>query len=93
MNALLIDHKDNVAVVTCPVEPGMDVVFKMNETRSQLKASTAVPLYHKIAVRDIMAGETIIKYGHRIGRAICDIHTGEHIHCHNVASDQEQEGG
>lgn len=39
---------------------------------------------HKTAIRDIKAGENIIKYGYPIGHAICDIKKGEHVHTHNI---------
>ena len=39
---------------------------------------------HKYALRDISAGENIIKYGYPIGHALCDIQKGEHIHTHNL---------
>lgn len=39
---------------------------------------------HKYAVRDIKAGENIIKYGSPIGHATIDIKAGEHVHTHNV---------
>ena len=39
---------------------------------------------HKYALRDIKAGENIIKYGYPIGHATCDIAKGEHVHTHNV---------
>ena len=39
---------------------------------------------HKYALRDIAAGENIIKYGNPIGHATVDIKKGEHVHSHNV---------
>ena len=39
---------------------------------------------HKYALRDIKAGENIIKYGNPIGHATCDIKKGEHVHTQNV---------
>ena len=39
---------------------------------------------HKYALRDIAAGENIIKYGNPIGHATQDIHKGDHVHSHNV---------
>lgn len=39
---------------------------------------------HKYALRDIKAGENIIKYGNPIGHAIVDIVKGEHVHNHNI---------
>lgn len=39
---------------------------------------------HKYAVRDILCGEKIIKYGFPIGVATKEISLGEHIHSHNM---------
>ena len=39
---------------------------------------------HKFALKEIKAGENVIKYGEVIGRALCDIAPGEHIHTHNM---------
>ncbi len=39
---------------------------------------------HKYALRDIKAGENIIKYGSPIGHATADIGRGEHVHTHNL---------
>ena len=39
---------------------------------------------HKYAVRDIVSGEKIIKYGFPIGIATEDIPNGGHIHSHNI---------
>lgn len=39
---------------------------------------------HKYALRDIRAGENIIKYGNPIGHAVVDIKKGEHVHNHNI---------
>ena len=40
----------------------------------------------KYALCDIREGESVIKYGFPIGRAKCDIHKGEQVHSHNLAS-------
>ena len=39
---------------------------------------------HKYALRDIKAGENIIKYGNPIGHATAEIKKGEHVHTHNM---------
>ncbi len=39
---------------------------------------------HKYAIRDIVKGEQIIKYGQPIGHATENINAGEHVHTHNV---------
>ena len=41
---------------------------------------------HKYALRDIRAGEPVIRYGFPIGIASADIRTGEHVHCHNLTT-------
>ena len=47
-------------------------------------AKNDIPIGHKLAIRAIASGETIIKYGVDIGRAVADIAAGEHLHVHNV---------
>lgn len=39
---------------------------------------------HKYALRDICAGENVIKYGYPIGHATQPIQKGEHVHTHNL---------
>lgn len=41
---------------------------------------------HKIAIKDIAAGEDVIKYGYSIGKAKCDIQKGQWIHTHNLGT-------
>ncbi len=45
-----------------------------------------IPAGHKFALRDILKGETVIKYGQIIGRASSDIKKGDWVHTHNVKS-------
>jgi (2R)-sulfolactate sulfo-lyase subunit alpha len=47
-------------------------------------ARSDIPIGHKLAVRAIAAGDTIIKYGVDIGKAVKNIAAGEHLHVHNV---------
>lgn len=49
-----------------------------------LKPRGDVPAGHKLALRDIKAGEKIVKYGFPIGVATKDIAKGEWVHIHNV---------
>jgi len=49
-----------------------------------IRARDPIPLGHKIALTEIAAGDSIIKYGHDIGRAIEPIGQGHHVHVHNV---------
>ena len=49
-----------------------------------IRARDPIPLGHKIALAKIAAGDSIIKYGHDIGRAVEPIGEGHHVHVHNV---------
>ncbi len=50
----------------------------------EFKAINDIPIGHKLAVRAIVNGDTIIKYGVDIGKAVANIGAGEHAHVHNV---------
>ena len=45
-----------------------------------------IPAGHKIALCAIEKGEAVIKYGHRIGTAVCAIGKGAWVHTHNLAT-------
>ncbi len=51
-----------------------------------LTGAGEIPAGHKLALRDIAAGECVIKYGQVIGRAKEPIPAGAWVHTHNVAS-------
>ncbi len=51
-----------------------------------LDGTNEIPAGHKYALRDIKAGEYVIKYGEIIGKATADIKAGEWVHTHNVKS-------
>ena len=49
----------------------------------RLTAEADVPIGHKIALTDLKAGDTAIKYGEDIGRITADIAKGAHVHTQN----------
>ncbi len=66
------DKADTVGVVVVEdVQSGTEITDWIMETDETitLQALDAAPLGHKIALRDIKADETILKYGHDVGRA------------------------
>ena len=84
---VLHDPKDTVAVVVVEgVKAGQDVTgWIMDEDRTiKLKTQQDIPIGHKLALKDIKSGDTIIKYGHDIGKAVADIKAGAHAHVHNI---------
>ena len=58
-------------------------IMETDETIT-LQSLDAVPLGHKIALKDVSAGDTILKYGHDVGRAVAAIGKGHHVHVHNM---------
>lgn len=90
MNGLIIQDRDNVAVVIEPVKKGDKVQYSLSDRSvCEIVALEDIPVYHKIAVRPIRRGEKIVKYGEHIGEASRDIRAGEHVHVHNVDSVRE----
>jgi len=43
-----------------------------------------IPIGHKIALKELKNGDTVIKYGVDIGRTTAAIKLGEYLHVHNV---------
>ena len=85
-NALLIDAADTVAVALEDLPAGASFRYTVpgsGERRSGT-AVQAIPKYHKFAVREIEAGEAVLKYGEVIGSAAVRIPAGAHVHLHNL---------
>lgn len=80
---LRLSQADNVLVATGPVGPGLARVNGCDD----ITLLQSVTLGHKVAARDIAAGEKILKYGVPIGSATVDIAAGAHVHVHNMKSD------
>ena len=79
---LVLDPRDNVAVVRRRIEAGTAVAVP----GAPVTPTADIGLGHKLAVRAIGVGETILKYGAPIGRATSAIGVGEHVHVHNMES-------
>ncbi len=81
------DKADTVGVVVVEnIKSGTKAKGHVMEDNSSLEIETRadIPLGHKIALGDIKSGDTIIKYGHDIGKATSDIKLGDHVHVQNV---------
>ena len=49
-----------------------------------MDARADIPLGHKIALKDLAEGETVLKYGHDIGKIVAPVQAGDHVHVHNM---------
>jgi len=84
---VLHDARDTVAVVVVEgVKAGMPLQgWIMDEDKSMtVTARQDIPIGHKVALRDMAAGDTVLKYGIDIGKVVAPIRAGEHAHVHNI---------
>lgn len=72
-----LDAEDNVVTATHALQAGTDV--------EGIATRGLIPSGHKIATRDIAAGEQVRKYAQFIGLASENIAAGDHVHTHNVS--------
>lgn len=78
---MILDTTDTVAIALSDIAAG--------ETRCGLTALASIPRGHKIARRNMRAGEPIVKYGQIMAVAAVDIPRGAHVHTHNCALPEE----
>ena len=87
IHCVLHDANDTVAVVVVEgVKAGMDLnAWIMDDDRTiTLQARQDIPIGHKVALKDMNTGDTVLKYGVDIGKVVAPIKTGEHAHVHNI---------
>ena len=83
---LVHSPKDNVGVVVVEdLKAGTDMSGVVTETDGDagVKANHDIPIGHKVALKDLKEGDTVIKYGEDVGRMVGSAKTGEHVHIHN----------
>ena len=84
---IIHDDKDNVGVVvidsTIKDQEYSCWIMESDKTE-KIQSINNIPLGHKIALKDFKEGDTILKYGHDIGKVVASIKKGDHVHVHNV---------
>jgi len=81
--AIIVDPKDNVAVVKKETWPGLELLLS-NE--SSLEIRSAVPPGHRFATRDVPMGRFVLQFGQPIGTSL-GIKQGEQITHDNMSDD------
>ena len=84
---VLHDARDSVAVVVVEgVTAGTSMTgWIMDDDRlTELRARQDIPIGHKVALKDMAVGDTVVKYGIDMGRVVAPIKAGEHAHVHNI---------
>jgi altronate dehydratase small subunit len=90
--AMLMNEKDSVATALENLAKNdvAVIVLPSQEKVAELNVRQDLQFGHKLAIRAIAEGDTVIKYGEVIGRASKNIETGEYVHIHNVTSNRMQ---
>jgi altronate dehydratase small subunit len=86
-----IQPQDNVATMIDDTAAG--TVELVGAERGKITAGENISRGHKIALRNIVANEAVIKFGVRIGHATQSIERGAWVHLHNLASDLDERSG
>jgi (2R)-sulfolactate sulfo-lyase subunit alpha len=83
---LVHDPKDDVGVAVVDIEPGTKCSGRIlaNNNSIEATASEAIPLGHKIALRDFAVDDTVTKYDCPIGKIVKPTKAGQWVHIHNL---------
>lgn len=87
--AFQIEKEDNVATALQALQPGR-VALIGHASAPEIEAVTEVPVGHKLAIKPIAKGESVVKYNVVIGHAVKAIRKGEWVHLHNMASNYDE---
>lgn len=82
MRAIHLHPDDPIAIVTGDTASGETILWEGGSTQ----ARQAIGRYHKVAIRALAQGETILRYGAPIGIATQPIAPGDWVHLHNLQS-------
>ncbi len=84
----LAHHRgDDVAVAVRDTSPGpASAAYLDSGDRFEITARDAIPLGHKIALRDLAERENVLEYGVLIGLTRVPVAAGELVHTHNLRS-------
>ena len=61
----------------------LGVITETDQTLN-LEARHDIPIGHKVALKPLKKGDTVIKYGEDIGRMVADAAVGEYVHVQNL---------
>jgi (2R)-sulfolactate sulfo-lyase subunit alpha len=81
------DEGDSVGVVVVEgVKSGQKLTGWIMDQDKDLviDAKSDIPIGHKLAIKALKSGDTVIKYGVDIGKTIAPIAVGEHTHVQNL---------
>lgn len=59
-------------------------VITESDEALKLRAKQDIPIGHKVALKALRKGDTVVKYGEDIGKIVADVGVGEHVHVQNL---------
>lgn len=85
---LIHEAADDVGVAVRDLGVGEEAGIRTLDGKSAgtVAPGEKIPLGHKIALRDLEAGHSLVEYGRPIGRTVQPIPRGAHVHSHNLKS-------
>ncbi len=87
--ALVLDQKDNVAIVLTELTAGEScVVVEDGGKRYEVTVMEDIPFGHKFALVDLGQDAPVYKYGEEIGKMKAGVKKGGWIHVHNMYCDR-----
>lgn len=84
--ALAHKSTDDVAVAVSDLEAGEELTIQAIDggKAHKLTVLEAVPLGHKVALKDLPEGHILIEYGEKVGRMTKAVKKGGYVHVHNL---------
>ena len=86
LDAIMIKESDNVVTALRDIQAKEKVSIGVGEARKEIVVQEHISFGHKFAVKEILEGQNVTKYGETIGRATQDILLGHHAHIQNIES-------
>lgn len=86
IDAIRLNEKDNVATSLRQINAGEKILIAQGDEKRGFSVLQDIPYGHKFAIKEIKAGQEILKYGEVIGAATRDIQAGFHAHVQNIES-------
>jgi (2R)-sulfolactate sulfo-lyase subunit alpha len=84
---LVHNEGDHVGVAVQDVEPGRRrAVYLDSDREVEVEVVEAVPLGHKVALRDLAEGAGVVEYEVPIGVTRGPVRSGQLVHVHNLRS-------
>ena len=89
---VVLNDADNVATSLVPLAAQSRIEVELNGRAPSRHRARRHPVRHKLAIRPLVRGDEVLKYGEVIGRASEAIEPGRWVHVHNVEVDTRARG-